>query len=605
MSIASETPLDVLAQIILPPGAGDDLLALATTPSAGALIQGSHVHWSVVACVASGLIATGAIVFAVFHHRAKAAVDEKKRELRAREQLFSRLADATDDIFIMLDPPDFTIEYISPNIERLLGVSPDDMRSGIRALSASAKNPTPPFSSAEALSMQVGDCLTGYRERIHQKTGEVRWYLESLYRENIDGADKFILVLSDRTAERQNTERLQTALAVARESNEAKSQFLANMSHDIRTPINAIVGMAAIARHNVENASKVDECLDVIERSSQHLLGLINDVLDMARIESGQVQMHESSCDVDAIVADVQAIIGPQAAGKHQQLSIDISQATHSAFLADRMRIEQILLNLLSNAVKYTHEGGAVDLIVKNEGDRGKNFMLVSFTVRDTGMGMPPELQKKIFEPFERGGSNVAGIQGTGLGMSITKALVDAMGGTIDVESELGCGSTFRVDLTLRRDLHAQNQSDGADCRAAARQFDVSGAHFLLAEDNDINALVMEELLGERGATIERAADGEEAVATFAAAEAGHFDAVLMDVMMPNMDGYAAARAIRALPNRDARSIPIVALTANAFSSDVKDALSAGMNAHVAKPIDMSDLIATLGRLGAVAHINH
>ncbi len=595
-----ETPFDVLAQILLPPGAGNDLIALATTPSAGTLIQGSHVHWSVVACVAGGLIATGAIVFAVFRHRAKAAVDEKKHELRAREQLFSKLADTTDDIFIMLDPPDFTIEYISPNIERLLGITPDDMRRGIRVLSDSAKNPAPPFSSAQALAMKEGSCLTGYRERIHQKTSEVRWYLESLYRESIDGTDKFILVLSDRTAERQNTERLQAALSVARESNEAKSQFLANMSHDIRTPINAIVGMAAIARHNKGNDDKIDECLDIIERSSQHLLGLINDVLDMARIESGQMQMHESACTIDALAADVQAIIGPQAASKHQQFTVDISRAPRHMFLVDRMRLDQILLNLLSNAVKYTHEGGHVELAVQSEGERRPNFARVSFTVRDTGMGMAPELVERIFEPFERGGSNVAGIQGTGLGMSITKALVDAMGGTIDVKSELGRGSEFRVELTLHRDTRTADDDGAPDAKTAAASFDASGAHFLLAEDNDINALVMEELLGERGATIERAADGEEAVAAFAAAEAGRFDAVLMDVMMPNMDGYAAARAIRALPNRDARSIPIVALTANAFSSDVKDALAAGMNAHVAKPINMNELIATLGKLGAI-----
>ncbi len=541
------------------------------------------------------VLALAAILFVV--DKNKKRLNAKELEIKYREQLFGMLVDNTDDIYIMFSPEGFAVEYVSPNIEKLLGVSAVDVRHDIRALVDSAVDPSCDPAAEDIECLGEGECLQIDRERIRKNTGERRWYQETLYRESINGVDKYILVLSDRTREGMNSARLEQALAIARSSNEAKSLFLANMSHDIRTPINAIVGMARIAQESGEASEKVESCLHTIMLSSQHLLNLINDVLEMSRIESGQMSLQEERCTLDAIVEGVEAIIRPQAQARGQKMRIDCSRPSHREYTGDELRISQILLNLLSNAVKYTQEGGAIVLDVRELGQASPSYAKIKFTVSDNGMGMPEEFVERIFEPFERSRqASSSKIQGTGLGMSITKALVDAMGGTIEVDSKEGVGSVFCVTLDLRIAVagEAEQPIDGP---ASEDEYDYGGKRFLLAEDNELNAEILIELLGLRGAEVEWAENGEEVVRMFAEKPAGYYDAVFMDVMMPIMNGYEAAQAIRASDIGCAHDVAIIALTANAFAEDVKAALDAGMDAHVAKPVDLEDLGRVLCRL--------
>lgn len=529
--------------------------------------------------------------------RVRRRADAKELAIESREQLFSMLVRNADDIYVMFSPDAYEVEYVSPNVEKLLGVSVEAVKNNIRALSDSAADPSSDPRIDDIASLEEGECLQVFRERIQARTGERRWYQETLYRESIKGVDKYVLVLSDRTNEQKGSLMLEQALDIARSSNEAKSQFLANMSHDIRTPINAIVGMTKIARESGEASEKIAGCLDAITASSRHLLELINDVLDMSRIESGQMGLQERRFDIDDVVGGVEAIIRPQAQAKSQELRIDRSKMKHKAFSGDELRISQILLNLASNAVKYTQEGGSIALVVQELAKTRPSYASVAFTITDNGMGMSPEFVERIFDPFERSEEvSIARIQGTGLGMSITKALIDAMGGIVEVDSEKGRGSSFRVTLELRV-VSSVDACPPLEVVPESTSYRFEGKRFLLAEDNELNAEILIELLGCRGAKVEWAENGEKAIDAFSKHPAGYYDAVFMDVMMPVMNGYEAARALRACSSARSEEVKIVALTANAFAEDVKSALDAGMDAHVAKPVDIDGLACVLGKV--------
>lgn len=529
--------------------------------------------------------------------RVRRRADAKELAIESREQLFSMLVRNADDIYVMFSPDAYEVEYVSPNVEKLLGVSVEAVKNNIRALSDSAADPSSDPRIDDIASLEEGECLQVFRERIQARTGERRWYQETLYRESIKGVDKYVLVLSDRTNEQKGSLMLEQALDIARSSNEAKSQFLANMSHDIRTPINAIVGMTKIARESGEASEKIAGCLDAITASSRHLLELINDVLDMSRIESGQMELQERRFDIDDVVGGVEAIIRPQAQAKSQELRIDCSKMKHKAFSGDELRISQILLNLASNAVKYTQEGGSIALVVQELAKTRPSYASVAFTITDDGMGMSPEFVERIFDPFERSEEvSIARIQGTGLGMSITKALIDAMGGIVEVDSEKGRGSSFRVTLELRV-VSSADACPPLEVVPESTSYRFEGKRFLLAEDNELNAEILIEPLGCRGAKVEWAENGEKAIDAFSKHPAGYYDAVFMDVMMPVMNGYEAARALRACSSARSEEVKIVALTANAFAEDVKSALDAGMDAHVAKPVDIDGLACVLGKV--------
>lgn len=402
------------------------------------------------------------------------------------------------------------------------------------------------------------------------------------------------------------------ALAEAREqadaASRAKSEFLSNMSHDIRTPMNAIVGMTRIARDESADEATVRRCLDTISTSSAHLLGLINDVLDMSRIESGRLEFVLEPARLTDIVRAAEGVIRPQADARGQDFKVELCGVACDAVLVDRTRLGQVLINLLSNAVKFTPVGGSVLLAVEQrscmegagtgdetgqcgEGSRigPGDLVRTRLIVRDTGIGMSEEFQSKVFGSFEREDrARVHQTEGTGLGMAIVKRIVDGMGGTIEVQSREGEGTCFTVtlDLAYAPEIGAQAADSG--------KISLDGMRVLLAEDNDINAEIACELLGGCGIDVAWVRDGREAVDAFSASESGFFAAVLMDIRMPVMGGYDAARAIRGLDRDDASRVPIIAMTADAFAEDIVRARECGMDAHVAKPIDLDDLLSVL-----------
>ena len=361
------------------------------------------------------------------------------------------------------------------------------------------------------------------------------------------------------------------------------------MSHDIRTPMNAVLGFTALLAKDAENPVKVREYSAKIMASGQHLLSLINDVLDVSKIESGKVVLNYEQFALDDITAALDAIIQPMAKAKNQEFHLEISGISHQYCVGDETRINQVLLNLLSNAVKYTQEGGSIWLRITGQEQRSSQYERIRIEVEDNGYGMTPEYLEKIFDAFTRAENSMTNkVQGTGLGMAITKSIVELMGGTIAVSSEVDRGSLFVVELDLRiaedgtADLHKSGST-----AVPTEGCSLEGMRFLAAEDNEINAEILTELLDLEGASCEVAGNGQLALERFSQAETGAFDAILMDVQMPVMNGYDATRAIRALPRSDAAAIPIIAMTANAFAEDEKAALDAGMDAHVPKPLDI------------------
>lgn len=396
-------------------------------------------------------------------------------------------------------------------------------------------------------------------------------------------------------AERRTKNELEKALALAREANQAKSDFLSAMSHDIRTPMNAITGMTTLAVAHMDDPERVKDCLQKISVSSRHLLSLINDVLDMSRIERSKITLSRTRIMVPVLLEQLTAITAPQAREQRLEFSIQSGHISQTAFYGDSLRINQILINLLSNAIKFTPPGGSVEFLMEEiDPVKALGSVRYRFTVRDTGIGMDQDFLDSIFEPFSRGRTEER-IEGTGLGLSITKGLVDRMEGSISVESRKGQGSTFRVELEFE-----PAPADGWEKREGARptkkETIIAGRNFLVAEDNEINSEILCELLSMQGAACVLKTDGAQAVQAFREAKEGTFDAILMDIQMPEMNGYEATRAIRAMDRADARTIPIIAMTANAFSEDIKLSVEAGMTAHVPKPMDMDVLHSALSR---------
>lgn len=382
---------------------------------------------------------------------------------------------------------------------------------------------------------------------------------------------------------------LMDALKRAEEGSRAKTSFLFNMSHDIRTPMNAILGFAEIARHNINDTARLADCLEKIQSSGKHLLQLINNVLDMSKIENGKVTLTEDCCDLEECVEKALDILQPELDQKRLMLQADLSGLRDNAVCCDSLRFNQILFNLLSNAVKFNRPGGTIWVTLKQSPCAIQEYAAYELRVKDNGIGMSPEFLAHIFEPFERErSSTISRTQGTGLGMCITKNLVELMGGSIQVRSEPGKGTEFILQFTFK--LQAQARQPEAD--AAAKDF--SGKRLLLADDNALNMEIAQELLCEAGFLVETAANGQIAVDMVKKSPAGYYDAILMDIQMPVMDGYQASREIRRLENKALAGIPIIALTANAFDEDKKEALSNGMNAHIAKPLDFDRLCETL-----------
>ncbi|WP_461822494.1 ATP-binding protein [Blautia stercoris] len=385
------------------------------------------------------------------------------------------------------------------------------------------------------------------------------------------------------------------ALQTAENANKAKTDFLSNMSHDIRTPMNAIIGMTSLIRYDAGNKDKVIEYADKIDISSQHLLGIINDVLDMSKIEAGKTVFKYNDFSILNFIQEINTLFQSQIDEKKQTLTIIKENIRHEWVNGDQVHLMQIFSNLLSNAVKYTQEGGKIQFLVEECETKSSVYAKYRFLVSDNGMGMSADFKETIFDPFTRAESSMTNkIQGTGLGMAITRNLVKAMGGTIDLESKLGQGSCFEVliDMRIAEErtiaLAAQEEIDEQDDNI------LQGMRFLCAEDNELNAEILMELLKIEGAECIICENGERVLETFEQSAPGDYDMILMDVQMPVMNGYEATKAIRRSSHELAMTIPIIAMTANAFSEDIQHSLAAGMNAHVSKPVEMKVLEKTI-----------
>lgn len=426
--------------------------------------------------------------------------------------------------------------------------------------------------------------------------GRYHWTsTQIIYVDNPYSEEKLAILISRRIDEQRYEEQqrrlaLESALENARAANKAKSQFLSNMSHDIRTPMNAIVGMNAIALAHLEDRQKVSDCLQKISLSSKHLLSLINDVLDMSKIESGKLTLREEAFHFAELAADSVELVRAQADSKRLGLKVCIEPLKNEKVVGDPLRLQQVYVNILSNAVKYTQSGGKISIEVKQKASVVKGYQSYLFRCSDNGIGMSPEFLETLFLPFERAkDSTNSKIIGTGLGMAITKNIVDLMNGDIRVESTVGKGSVFTVIIPLRLQEPGEKEIM-ADSFTVPQDLNFNGKRILLAEDNEINREIAVELISDMGIVIEEAFDGAEAVKKVSDSKEGYYHMVLMDIQMPVMDGYEATRAIRALNREDVKVLPILAMTANAFEEDIQAACEAGMNAHLAKPIDMDIL---------------
>ena len=412
--------------------------------------------------------------------------------------------------------------------------------------------------------------------------------------EEKEKARKDLEATNNELAESQKA--LSDALIAAEHANRAKTAFLSNMSHDIRTPMNAIVGFTGLAVKNIDSKEEVLDYLGKISVSGQHLLALINDVLDMSRIESGKVVIEETDVHLPDMISELRTIIQSNIVSKQLELSINTQKVKHEDIITDKLRLNQVLLNILSNAIKFTPAGGTIIFDVIEKKSQADNIANFEFRIKDNGIGMSEEFQKKIFETFTRERtSTVSGIQGTGLGMSIAKNIVDMMGGVISVNSSEGKGSEFIVEIPCKINISKDERIE-KEIEADAMP-DFSGKRVLLVEDNQMNQILAENILTSVGFDVDIASDGTEAVEKMKSASDDYYDIILMDIQMPQMDGYEATRQIRALNDKSKSVIPIVAVSANAFEEDRKISMEVGMNGHLAKPYDVTEIMNMLNEL--------
>ncbi len=552
------------------------------------LVQADIVNDSMNSLQRSTILLVSAVVFCIATffislviQKSRINLKKKDTEIMYRDELFQKLSMNVDAVFLMLDAKTYHADYVSPNVENLLGITVEQIRKDIRIL---GKLHMADQEKNYLEEIKVHEQREGDFEYVHLKTGEKRWFHNIAMGSEVNGKKKYILVMSDRTADWKMNQALSEAVRAAETANRAKSTFLSNMSHDIRTPMNAIIGFTTLAVSNIDDKKRVRDYLGKIISSSNHLLSLINDILDMSRIESGKIHLEETQVSLADVLHDLKTIISGQIYAKQLDLYMDAMDVTNEDVYCDKTRLNQVLLNLLSNAVKFTPAGGTVSVRLKQFPVAVKGSGLYEIRVKDNGIGMSQEFVKKLFSPFERERtSTVSRTQGTGLGMAITKNIVDMMGGTIEVQTEQDKGTEFIVRLPFRIQAEQHHTEKIAE---------LEGLKALVVDDDFNTCDSVTKMLVRIGMRSEWTLSGKEAVLRARQSmELGDaFHAYIIDWRLPDMNGIEVTRQIRSLGD----DTPIIILTAYDWSDIEVEARAAGVTAFCAKPLFMSDIRDTL-----------
>ena len=555
------------------------------------LVQADIVNASMNSLQRSTILLVGAVVFCIaaflislIIQKNRMSLKKKDTEILYRDELFQKLSMNVDDVFLMLDAKTYEADYVSPNVEKLLGITVERIRKDIYILGKLHPGESEDSEKNYLEEIPVHEQKEWDFECVHQKTGEKRWFHNIAMCSEVNGKKKYILVMSDRTSDKNMNQALAEAVRAAENANRAKSTFLSNMSHDIRTPMNAIIGFTTLAVSNIDDKKRVQDYLGKILSSSNHLLSLINDILDMSRIESGKIHLEETEVSLSEMLHDLKTIISGQIHAKQLELYMDAMDVKNEDVYCDKTRLNQVLLNLLSNAVKFTPAGGTVSVRLKQFPGKTRDNGLYEIRVKDNGIGMSPEFVQKIFSPFERERtSTVSRTQGTGLGMAITKNIVDMMGGTIEVQTEQDKGTEFIVRLALR--LQPERHR-------AEKIAELEGLKALVVDDDFNTCDSVTKMLVKVGMRSEWTLSGKEAVLRARQSmELGDaFHAYIIDWRLPDMNGIEVTRQIRSLGD----DTPIIILTAYDWADIETEAKAAGVTAFCAKPLFMSDIRETL-----------
>ena len=555
------------------------------------LVQADIVNASMNSLQRSTMLLVGVVVLCIAAFLISLIIQTNRTNLRRkdteilyRDELFQKLSMNVDDVFLMLDAKTYQADYVSPNAEKLLGITAEQIRKDIRVLGKLHPAEHEDLEKNYLEEIQVHEQREGDFKYVHLKTGEKRWFHNIAMGSEVNGKKKYILVMSDRTSDWKMNQALSEAVRAAETANKAKSTFLSNMSHDIRTPMNAIIGFTTLAVSNIDDKKRVQDYLGKILSSSNHLLSLINDILDMSRIESGKIHLEETEVSLSEVLHDLKTIISGQIHAKQLELYMDAMDVTNEDVYCDKTRLNQVLLNLLSNAVKFTPAGGTVSVRIRQCHGTQKGSELYEIRVKDNGIGMSQEFVQKIFSPFERERtSTVSRTQGTGLGMAITKNIVDMMGGTIEVQTEQGKGTEFIVRLPFRTQPEHQRTEKIAE---------LEGLKALVVDDDFNTCDSVTKMLVRVGMRSEWTLSGKEAVLRARQSmELGDaFHAYIIDWRLPDMNGIEVTRQIRSLGD----DTPIIILTAYDWSDIEAEARAAGVTAFCAKPLFMSDIRETL-----------
>lgn len=528
--------------------------------------------------------------------RNRAAALAKEREYR--DTLFGLISENVEQVFMVCNGQKHQMEMVFPNASQVLGLEAEACKEAPMLFFKQCQSEVLRQAAEQMLAGTLAENVDEECQYQHAVSGKTLWLKVKLLAINDPANEQqYIVAVEDQTKERETRSRLDTALQAAEKASKAKSEFLSSMSHDIRTPMNAIMGMTDLALLQEDCPERIHDLLEKISSSSRHLLSLINDILDMSRIESGKLNLTIQPLFIQEEIQRVYNIIHGQAEERHQTFTVDLSGVAHERVYGDALRVNQILINILGNSVKFTPEGGFIRWTITELADK-PGWVRVRHVITDSGVGIDPQFLPHLFEAFEQENRNGSTLSGSGLGMAITKNLVDLMGGTIQVESTLGQGTTFTVELSfqINEDAAGGLEISGAESCALGRALP-QDARILLVDDNALNREIALEMLSVYGLTVETAENGELAVQKFAEHEAGYYQAILMDIQMPVLDGYAATQRIRGLAREDSRQIPIIAMTADAFAEDIQRAKEAGMDAHVAKPVDFEQLYLLLQKL--------